>query len=276
MTIDAHQHFWHYDPQRHAWIDDRMQALRRDFLPRDLAPILQRNGMDGCIAVQADQSEAETDFLLEQSRQYAFIKAVVGWIDLRSEAIRERLDHYQQYPKLKGFRHVVQDEPDPGFLLREDVRKGIEAVGEYGYTYDLLVFPKQLKAALQTVRALPQQQFVLDHIAKPAIAAGKLESWRTLIQELAALPNVYCKVSGLVTEARWADWQYEDFVPYLQVVTEAFGPDRLLFGSDWPVCLLAADYERMKAIVDRYTRDWSATERAGFFGGNASKAYRIR
>ncbi|MEM0991616.1 MAG: amidohydrolase family protein [Bacteroidota bacterium] len=275
MQIDAHQHFWSYDPQKHAWIDDSMAKLKRDFLPDDLWQIYQANGIDGCVAVQADQSEAETDFLLQLAAQHDFIKGVVGWVDLRADTVEERLAHYAQFPKLKGFRHVVQDEPDPNFMLRTDFQRGISLLQPYQFTYDILIFPTQLEAAIKTVRQFPAQQFVLDHIAKPYIKKGEIEVWRDHIQELANHPNVYCKISGMVTEADWNKWTYEDFVPYLDVVFHAFGTARILFGSDWPVCLLGGSYQTVKSIVDQYVSQYNDDVQASIFGANAAKFYRL-
>ncbi|GAB3577570.1 amidohydrolase family protein [Hymenobacter daeguensis] len=273
--IDAHQHFWQFDPVRDAWITADMAAIRRDFLPQDLAPILQRHGLAGCVAVQASQSEAETDWLLQLAAQHAFIKGVVGWVDLQAENIGERLAYYSQFEKLKGFRHVLQGEADRALMLRPEFRRGLAALYQHGFTYDLLVLPDQLGYAAELAAAFPSQPFVLDHLAKPLIKAGELEPWRRDLQALAAHENVCCKVSGMVTEADWQHWQPADFRPYLDVVFEAFGPGRVMFGSDWPVCNVAGGYGRMHALVADYVARLSPSEQALFWGDNATAFYQL-
>lgn len=273
-VIDAHQHFWKYHPDTHRWIDEEMAVIRKDFLPADLAPILKQNGVDGCIAVQADQSEAETDFLVSLAGSNDWIKGVVGWVDLCADDIRERLQHYRQAPVVKGFRHILQAE-DPSFMLQPAFLRGIGALQAYGFTYDILIYPRHLPAAQQLVQQFPDQFFVIDHIAKPGIRKGNREDWGKDIQAIAAFPNLYCKVSGMVTEANWSSWQKEDLYPYLDIVTEAFGTSRLLYGSDWPVCLLAASYERMMEPVKEYYSNFSAAEQAALFGGNAAAFYHV-
>lgn len=273
-VLDAHQHFWNYDPVAHSWINEEMSVIRKDFLPNDLEPVLQKNAVDGCIAVQADQTEAETDFLIHLANQHSFIKGVVGWVDLGAENIRERLQHYKQQPVLKGFRHILQGE-EPAFMLQPDFLRGIAALKEFGYTYDILIFPKHLAAALELVKQFPDQPFVIDHIAKPFIKDGLIEDWKKGMQALAQFPNVYCKISGMVTEADWKNWKPEDFTPYLDAVTEAFGTNRLLYGSDWPVCLVAASYTDMIGIVRNYFLSFTAAEQEAVFGGNAAKFYQL-
>ncbi|MBW3129982.1 amidohydrolase family protein [Hymenobacter profundi] len=273
--IDAHQHFWHFDAVRDAWITPDMAAIRRDFLPADLAPLLQQHNLDGCVAVQANQSEAETDWLLTLANEHAFIRGVVGWVDLQGDNVAERLAHYAQSEKLKGFRHVLQGEEDRALMLRPAFRRGLAALFDAGFTYDLLILPDQLGYAAELVEAFPTQPFVVDHLAKPLIKAGTLEPWAQDIRALAAHENVLCKVSGLVTEADWQHWQPQDFHPYLDVVFEAFGPQRLLFGSDWPVCNVAGGYARMLELVEGYLRTFSAAEQAQFWGENATAFYRL-
>jgi L-fucono-1,5-lactonase len=275
MVIDAHQHFWNYDPHRHAWINDSMSALKRDFVPADLEPILDSNGVDGTIAVQADTSTTETEFLLNLARTSEKILGVVGWVDLTVPRVEAQLQAYVGRPKLCGFRHVVQDEPDDRYLLRDDVIRGIHAVGACGFTYDILIYPRQLPAAIELAARCPDQTFVLDHCAKPFIKSGQLEPWAAQIRELAKSPNVFCKLSGLVTEAEWHSWQPADFGPYLDLVVEAFGPSRLMFGSDWPVCLLAGEYRQVKELIANYSQQFSEQERQMIFGGTAAKVYRI-
>ena len=272
MQIDAHQHFWHYDPIRDTWITEEMSVLKRDFLPGELETELAEQGIDGCVAVQVDQSEDETRFLLKLAEQHPFVLGVVGWVDLRAADLHSRLEHFSQFERFRGVRHIAQAEPD-NFLEREDVVRGIGTLGDFGLTYDILVYPNQLPAALALVEKLPEQPFVVDHLAKPRIRDGEQEPWATQMRELASHPNVWCKVSGLVTEADWSRWRPEDFHPYLDVVFEAFGPDRLMFGSDWPVCLLAASYRRVAQLVDDYAACLSAAARDKLFGGNAFRFY---
>lgn len=272
MRIDAHQHFWHYDPHRDTWITDEMAVLRRDYLPADLEPELTAAGMDGCVAVQADQSERETRFLLEIAAQHECVRGVVGWLDLRARDLGQRLERYSGETKLRGLRHIAQAEPDD-FLARPTVMDGIALLTDFGLTYDLLIYPRQLPAALTLVEMFPEQRFVVDHMAKPEIRDGTLQPWATLMAEVAEHPNVWCKVSGLVTEADWSAWCPEDIHPFLDVVFEAFGPERLMFGSDWPVCLLAGTYAAVRALVEEYAQDLSASDREGLFGGNAVRFY---
>lgn len=275
MRIDSHQHFWQYDPIRDGWITDKMNAIQRDFLPADLEPILKTNAIDGCVSVQADQSETETSFLLNHAQQHDFIKGVVGWVDLTSESISERLDYFQHFKKLRGFRHIVQGEPDPDFLLRKDFCRGIRALQQNGFTYDILIYPKQLETTIQFVKLFPNQTFVIDHIAKPNIREGELEYWASHLKTLAQSGSVYCKLSGMVTEADWKNWKSEIFTPYLDLVLEAFGSQRVMYGSDWPVCLLAASYEQQLGIVEQYIATLSPTEQKNIMGGNAIRFYNL-
>jgi len=272
IRLDAHQHFWKYDPRRDAWITDDMAAIQRDCLPFELEPTLAANGFDGCVAVQQDQSLDETRFLLGLAAEHPFIKGVIGWVDLRSARLEETLDTLVHDRRLRGVRHIAQAEPDD-FLAHDDVIAGIGRLGRLGLTYDILVFDRQLPAALTLTSRLPDQAFVLDHLAKPPIRRGRREPWETHLRELARKPNVYCKISGLVTEADWTTWRPEDLWPYLDVAFDAFGADRLMFGSDWPVCLVAATYERVLRVVDDYAATLSADERDGLFGGNAARVY---
>ncbi len=269
MKIDAHQHFWRYEPARHTWITPEMPVLRRDWLPEHLRPELSAAGIDATIAVQADSSELETHFLLDLARDNEEISGVVGWVDLTAGDIRDRLEYFKQFEKLKGFRHVAQSEPDDCFLVRDDFVRGISSLEVYGFTYDILIYPKQLPAAIELVRRFPRQRFVIDHLAKPSIKTGDVEPWATLMREIAESDNVFCKVSGLVTEADWTDWTAPNFKPYLDVVFEAFGADRLMFGSDWPVCLLAADYAQVKQLIE----DYAASDHDRIFGLNAARFY---
>ncbi len=277
MVIDSHQHFWIYDAERDAWINEQMTRIRQNFLPEDLQPVLAASGVDGCIAVQADQSEAETLFLLALAEKHSsFVKGVVGWVDLRAENLYDKLDYYSQYELLKGFRHVAQAEPDD-FLARPEVIKGIRQLAAFDFSYDILIYPTQLKAAVQLVREALDVSFVIDHLAKPYIKDQKINTWSNYMRELASHPHVSCKVSGMVTEADWKNWTKKDFYPYLDVVFEAFGVDRLLFGSDWPVCLVAAEYEQVIGLVRDYMTHvgFSSADQAKVLGENAVRFYRI-
>ena len=275
MRIDSHQHFWHYDPAHQVWMTDQMAVLRRDYLPGELQPLLEAGGFDGTIAVQARQMVAETEWLLKLADEHDFIRGVVGWVDLRSPALREQLAKYARHPRLVGVRHVVHDEPDDHFMLLPEFRRGIGQLREFDLTYDLLLFPKHLPVALTLVAEYPQQPFVLDHIAKPAIREGKLSPWREDLRRLAEFPNVFCKLSGLVTEAQWKQWRPEDFHPYLDMVIEAFGTERVMIGSDWPVCTLSGDYVSTMRIVTDYVQRFPAEVREGILGGNCARFYGI-
>lgn len=275
MKIDAHQHFWRYAPKRDTWINEDMSVLKRDFMPQDLELLLNAHHMDGCIAVQADQSEAETEFLLGLAAQHTFIKGVVGWVDLRAPNVGERLAYFAQNPYFKGVRHIVQQEPDD-FLLRKEVQQGISQLQSFGLAFDLLIKPTQLCAAQVLAQKFPLQTFVLDHLAKPYIKDGILQPWKQHIQALAEQENVYCKLSGLVTEAHWQKWSKDQFLPYLEVALNAFGPDRLLFGSDWPVCLLACNYSEVLALITDFIHSCSPGDRQKMMGKNAVAAYQLK
>ncbi|KAA5546621.1 amidohydrolase family protein [Adhaeribacter rhizoryzae] len=275
MHIDAHQHFWQYSPSAYDWIDATMQPLQQDFLPEHLAPLLQQNGFSGSVAVQALQTEAETEFLLNLATQHDFIKGVVGWTDLQAVDVETKLAKFSQNLKLKGLRHVVQAEPDDQFLLRPDFLRGISLLQKFNLTYDILIYPKHLPVATEFVSKFPDQPFVLDHIAKPFIKNHQLLPWAQHIQKLANHSNVYCKLSGMVTEADWHYWQPTDFKPYLDVVMEAFGPDRLMIGSDWPVCTLAGSYTEVMNLVKDYINQLTQAEREKILGSNAVQFYKL-
>ena len=275
MNIDSHQHFWRYSPDTHNWIGDDMAVLKRDFMPPDLEELLVQNGFEGCVVVQASSSEQETDFLLDLAHQYNFIRGVVGWVDLQSEQLEERLAHYTRFNRLVGMRHLVQDESDDQFLGRPKFLQGVKLLQQYDLTYDMLVYEQQLPATLQFVAQLPDVRLVVDHIAKPKIARQELSPWQENIRSLAKYPNVYCKLSGMVTEADWEQWRPEDITPYLDVVTDAFGIDRLMIGSDWPVCLLAAPYRAVIALVDQYFAGFSSDEKNKIYGQNATDFYQL-
>ncbi len=274
-VIDAHQHFWQYNPQRDSWIDDTMKILKKDFLPVHLKPLLEQNGVNGCVAVQADQSEDETKFLVNLARTNEFVKGVVGWVDLLAEDVEARLSHFTEDPFFKGIRHIVQAEPE-GFMLRKDFQNGISKLERYGLTYDILVYPDQLPDAIQLVSTFDSQPFVLDHLAKPCIKEGIDPRWKKRISELAGFPNVFCKLSGMVTEAVWKQWSINDFEPYVECIFECFGVDRILFGSDWPVCLLSGSYNEVVAITDFYSRFLSESEKAKIMGENAIRFYSLK
>jgi L-fuconolactonase len=275
MRIDSHQHFWKYHPVKDAWITDDMKVIQRDFLPADLSPLLQQNNVDGCVAVQADQSETETDFLLQLAKENDWIKGVVGWTDLRAPNLEEKLQHYAQYNKIKGFRHVVQAEPADDFLLGAEFCNGIALLSKYHFTYDILVFPRQLKHVAAFVQQFPDQPFVIDHLAKPDFKKADFAEWEKAMRAAAAYPNVSCKVSGMVTEANWNSWTNEDFTYCMDVVVDAFGINRLMFGSDWPVCLVAASYQETCNIVRRYFMQFSIAEQEKLWGKNAVDFYHL-
>lgn len=274
MTIDSHQHFWKYNQVRDAWIDESMKVIRRDFLPEDLRPILKDNAIDGCIAVQADQSETETEFLLNLAKNNPEIKGVVGWVDLRAANVEERLAYYSKNPIFKGVRHIVQAESET-FVLQEDFQKGIGKLAKFGLTYDILVTPNQLENVCKLIDKFPNQKFVLDHLGKPYIKNGKIENWEENIRKLTKFTNVSCKLSGFVTEADWGNWKVDNFKVYFDVIFEAFGVDRILFGSDWPVCQLAAEYKEVVQIVDNYIGKFSTIQQNKIMGENAVEFYNL-
>ncbi|MDX1602408.1 MAG: amidohydrolase family protein [Salinimicrobium sediminis] len=275
MRIDSHQHFWKFDPQTYPWITDEMAVIRKDFTPEDLSPLLKENGFYGCIAVQADQSEAETEKLLKMAEQYSFIKGVVGWIDLTSPDVEERLKYFSKNPFLKGIRHTVWDEKGE-FMTSPEFQRGIGLLANLGLSYDILAFDYQLRSAVELVGAFPRQKFVLDHMGKPKIFGKPDKEWISNIRQLGELANVWCKISGLVTETKNFSWKSTDLFPFLEVVYEAFGADRLIFGSDWPVCLSAASYKEVIAIVEEFFRSVSKEEKEKIFGKNAVNFYNLK
>ena len=274
MRIDSHQHFWKFDPVRHSWIDSSMQNIAKDFLPKDLKPLLETNLMDGCIAVQADQSEIETQFLLRLAEENSFIKGVVGWVDLSAEDLSKRLEVFSKNPLFKGVRHVLQAEKE-GFMLKDQFLRGISELKNFNLTYDILIYPNQMEEARLLIEKNPNQPFVLDHLAKPYIKQQKIKNWASDIKELAKYKNVYCKLSGMVTEADWNHWQFENFKKYLSVAFDTFGSDRLMFGSDWPVCLLAGSYEHVVKIIDLFIENLEQEEKNNIMGGNACNFYNL-
>lgn len=276
MIIDAHQHFWKYNPARHGWIDDSMSVIRKDFLPENLVEVYAENNVEGCVAVQADQTLDETDFLIDLSSKHDFIKGIVGWADLRAENVTESLEKYSQYEKIKGFRHVVQGEADHNFLLRADFMRGISYLKKYDFVYDILVFPHQLGAVLEFVKRFPNQKFVIDHIAKPYIKDGFFDGWAALMKEIAKHENVFCKLSGMITEADFSTWSPKQIHPYMELVLSAFGSNRVLFGSDWPVCLVAGSYSEVKNLVTKYISSLSESEQKAIMGTSAIQFYNLK
>ena len=275
MKIDSHHHFWKYSAAEYGWIDDSLAVLRRDFMPDELKREIVRAGIHGVVTVQARQTVQETEWLLSLAEENSFIKGVVGWVPLAEPGVKQVIEKAAANPKLKSVRHVVQDEPDERFILRDDFNRGVSMLKESGLAYDILIFERHLPHAIEFVDRHPKQVFVLDHIAKPRIRENVIEPWRTNIRELARRENVYCKVSGMVTEAGFKTWTEAQLHPYFDVALEAFGPKRLMFGSDWPVCLAAAGYSRWVEIVRRFAGGLSAGERDWLFGRTAMQAYRL-
>jgi len=275
LRIDAHQHFWRYESSAYPWIDDARAVLRRDYLPDELAPQLAGAGFDACVAVQARDAIEETRFLLDLADRYPFVAGVVGWVDLTRSDVRSDLARFTRRPKFVGVRHIVHDEPDDRFLLRADFCRGVGELADVGLTYDILIFPRHLPVAAEFVSRFPHQTFVLDHLAKPDLRGGDLTAWARDLDRLAAHPHVCAKISGLVTEADWAHWTPGALIACIEVAVSCFGPDRLMIGSDWPVCTLAADYARTMGVV----LDWLAgrphAERAALLGGTAARVWRL-
>jgi len=277
VVVDAHHHFW--DPARatYPWMTEALAPIRRRFGPEDLEPLLAANGIDRTVLVQTRSNIAETREFLATAAQHDFIAGVVGWVDLTADVPRQ-LTSLRAGPggaKLVGIRHQVHDEEDPGWLGKKDVRRGIAAVGKAGLAYDILVRTRELPAALALVKALPDMRFVIDHIAKPPIASRAIDEWAAGMKPLAAFPNVFVKLSGMVTEADWKRWTVRDITPYVQRVLEWFGPERCVFGSDWPVCLVAASYARVIDVCGQAIGDLPADDRERIFGGNAAQLYRL-
>ena len=275
MRIDAHQHFWRYNPAEYDWIDDSMASLRRDFLPADLRMEIDRAAIDACIAVQARQSIEETRWLLDLADRHPFIAGVVGWIDLQADEVAAQLGEFAARSKLIGVRHIVQSEPDDRFMQRPAFRRGIAQLADFDLTYDILIYPKHLASAAELVAQFPRQRFVLDHLAKPDIRAGEMSEWERGIRTLAGFPHVFCKVSGLVTEADWMRWTPKDLTPYLDVAFDAFGANRLMAGSDWPVCTVATDYSQVIGVLDEYLNARPPVERGAVMGGNAERFWNL-
>lgn len=274
-AIDAHQHFWKFDPVRDSWIDADMAVLQKDFLPNDLMLHLQENNFEGSVVVQSAQSEEENLFQLDNAARHNFIKGVVGWVDLQATNVEERLTYYSSFNMMKGFRHVLQGEQQRDLMLSPGFMNGISKLQQFGFTYDVLIFPDQLQYIPQLIALFPDQKFVIDHLAKPAIRDKNIQDWKKGIEAIALYENVYCKISGMVTEADWQHWKQEDFIPYLDVVVNAFGKKRIMYGSDWPVCNVAGGYEKMFSIVKKYFSSFSEEEQQLFFGENAIRFYNL-
>jgi len=274
LRIDAHQHFWNYDPVEYAWMTDEMFSIKKQFGPRDLSPILRDNNIDGTVLVQVTQSDSETTTLLKIADSSAFVKGVVGWVDLRNNDIHLKLEELAQYSKLKGFRHILQAEK-PGFMLQPEFLNGISALKKFDFTYDILIYPNHLRSAIEFAKKFPEHRFVLDHLAKPEIRDKKIAEWEKDIRVLASNRNIYCKISGMVTEADWKNWKQDDFTAYMDVIINAFGTNRVMFGSDWPMCLVAASYDQVLKIVTDYFSSFSVYEQNLFFGGNAINFYKL-
>jgi L-fuconolactonase len=276
MNIDTHQHFWKYNNKDYVWMSPAMDKLRRDHLPKDLIPLLKTAGIGGTIAVQARQTLEESGWLLQLAEEYSFIRGVVGWVDLSSERVAEQLEQFSQHRKFRGVRHVVHDEPDDEFMLQRSFLRGLSQLERLGLTYDLLLFPRHLRIACEVVSRFPNQPFVLDHIAKPAVQSGTMEPWTKDLKELAAFPNVFCKISGLVTEVAWDQWRAKDFEPYIDVVLNSFGAHRLMIGSDWPVCTLAAGYKSVIELESGYISRLSSYEQNAILEKNPLEFYSIQ
>jgi L-fuconolactonase len=273
--IDSHVHFWNYDLQRHGWISDEMAVIRKDFLPPDAERIFRDNKVEGCVAVQADTTDGETEFLLTKARENGFIKGVVGWTDLCSSELETKLQVYSQEALLKGFREIMQGSPDEQFLANKSFREGLGKLQGFGFTFDLLIYHYQLPATIRLTEKFPEQRFILDHIAKPDIRSGEWKKWKEGIRELARHPNTFCKLSGMITEADYTRWHYDQIKPYMEIVAEFFGTDRLCFGSDWPVCLVAGRYKQVVEVVERFLEQVSPEEREMVMSGNIMQFYNL-
>lgn len=275
MRIDAHHHLWKYNPERDSWITDEMKILQNDFLPPQLKSVLDENKIDGSVLIQSEQSLNGNEFMLQLAKENSIIKGIVAWVDFQSENLEEQLIVYHKIPIIKGFRHILQSEKNRAFMLQPDFLKGIKRLQKYDYPYDILIFNDQLKFIPEFLKQFPNQRFVLDHMAKPDIKNKTISMWKKEMQSVSIYPNLYCKVSGMFTEADWHNWKTSDFTPYLDVVLESFGPKRLMYGSDWPVCRLAVDYRGQLSLAENYFGALSESENKLIFGGNALKFYNL-
>lgn len=274
MKVDSHNHFWLYNDSDFKWIDSSMTKLQCDFLPRDVRPELESLGYQGSIAVQAAQTVHETEFLLELSERFPEVLGVVGWVDLSSPYVDRELERFHAHPAFKGVRHIVQDEPE-GFLLRPDFHDGVRRLSHYGLTYDLLIRARQMPEGLEFVARFPDLPIVLDHMAKPPIRDGIIDDWRKQIRLFASHSNVFCKLSGLVTEADWHHWSPSALRPYVQEALESFGPARVMIGSDYPVCLLGGAFEKVMLAYEELVSDLSETEQSQILGATAAGFYGV-
>ncbi len=274
--IDAHQHFWFYKAERDTWIDDSMSVLKQNFLPEDLEPLMDEAGMDGCVSVQAGQSEKETHFLLNLANAFDIVKGVVGWVDLRADDLDARLDHFDRFPPLKGFRHILEEDPDPELITKPNFQDGLKALAERGYTYDILIYAHQLEQTVKAIEELPEMSLVIDHLAKPEIEAGWVEEWESWLRKLSSYEHVHCKLSGLVTEAHWEEWETSDLQPYLDIAYDVFGPGRLMVGSDWPVCTLAASYSEVIEVIEDVMAERPEEAQKKVFGETAVDFYNLQ
>jgi L-fuconolactonase len=275
VKIDSHHHFWNYNPVEYDWIDESMKKIRKDFTPKDLQQEISKLNLDGVVSVQARQSLIETEWLLELAIKNEYIKGVVGWVDLISANTEAELEKLAKNHKLKSIRHVLQNEVDDNFILRSDFNRGISTLSKFGLTYDILIFERHLPQTIKFVDAHPNQLFVLNHIAKPRIRDGIFEPWQSNIFELAKRPNVYCKISGLVTEAEWSNWTQIQLKRYFDTALQAFTPNRLMYGSDWPVCLVACDYHKWHRLVSNWIAELTTNEQASILGGTATQVYNL-
>ncbi len=275
MTIDSHQHFWKFDTERDGWITDEMAVIKKDFLPKQLLPELQQAGIEGCVTVQASESEEENQFLLSLASENEFIKGIVGWVDFCADDVEERLAFYAENKRMKGFRHILQKETNRSFMLQPAFTKGIAKLERFRFTYDILIHHDQLSFIPQFVALFPNQKFVIDHLAKPNIKNNEIKNWQKQIRLVAQHQNVWCKVSGMITEADWNLWEPKHLTPYLDAAWEAFGADRLMFGSDYPVCNVAGGYSRWANVLKEYTAQFSNDEKALFWGDTATSFYNL-
>ena len=275
MKIDSHQHFWNYDPIMHGWIDDSMQTIRKDFLPIDLAKEMAKNSIDGCIAVQVDETEAENDFLLNLADENEFIKGVVGWMNLKTTTAEEEMPYWKKHKKLKGFRCIIQGKPDELYLKNDLFISQVKKLATYEFTYDLLVYHDQLSSLIRFVEKLPENKMILDHLGKPDIKNREIKYWKENIKILAQHPGIFCKLSGLITEANHNNWSYDDLIPYLEIVSEEFGIDRICFGSDWPVCLVAGTYSEVVGVIEKFSSQLNNEEKEKLFAVNTMNFYNL-
>ncbi len=275
MRIDAHQHFWEYDPKRHGWINDGMHAIRKDFSPNDLHNVMTQNGVSGCIAVQVDETEEETNYLINLASENNFIKGVVGWIDLKSTSAEEHMQFWKSHTVCKGFRCIMQGAPSELYLSNKNFREGVKKLSSYGYTYDLLVYHDQIPELISFTDQLPDNKMILDHLGKPDIKNKEIKKWKEQIRILAQHPGIYCKFSGLITEADHKKWKTDHLLPYLEIAAEYFGTDRICFGTDWPVCLLAGSYTNVIEVIETFANQLNTADKNKLFAENTMKFYNL-